>query len=260
MIKKIKINEGKSLKGSFIDTEYVFHYIAAGKWNFRIDSKLYHISPGNILLIPPNIVHIVDPAYGEQLIMLVIHFNIIPVDRRINYLPMVLEIPSEIQKKVTDKFYFMYREWKDKKEAYEIIISGAMTEIIGLYIRNSDNTTPFENISSTNWRNTEAAIQYMRKEFRSPELTITDVCRETGLSYTYFSRIFKKHTSETPLHYLNRIRIEHSKECLYNKNMSCSLAAYDSGFRELHTFSKTFKKYEKKSPTEWIKEMDSSPG
>lgn len=85
------------------------------------------------------------------------------------------------------------------------------------------------------------SIQYLNTHY-GEHITLEDMARKIFLSPSYFSRIFKKETGITFSSYLNRIRIEHSKELLRHQNIRLTDIAMLVGFEDQSYFTKVFKK------------------
>ena len=85
------------------------------------------------------------------------------------------------------------------------------------------------------------SIQYLNTHY-GEHITLEDMARRVYLSPSYFSRIFKKETGISFSSYLNRVRIEHSKELLRHQNIRLTDIALLSGFEDQSYFTKVFKK------------------
>lgn len=85
------------------------------------------------------------------------------------------------------------------------------------------------------------SIQYLSTHY-SEHITLEDMARKVFLSPSYFSRVFKKETGITFSAYLNRMRIEHSKELLRHQNIRLTDIALMVGFEDQSYFTKVFKK------------------
>lgn len=83
-------------------------------------------------------------------------------------------------------------------------------------------------------------IQYMQIHY-AEKISLEDIARSVFLSPTYLSRTFKRETGVSLVTFLNRIRIEKSKEMLAQKNMNMLQVAYQCGFDSQSYFSRVFK-------------------
>lgn len=96
------------------------------------------------------------------------------------------------------------------------------------------------------------AIEYIQM-FYSANLTIEDICDEIHVSPFHFIRTFKQKTGLSPYQYLINVRIQRSKELLYNGGYSVSEVAELCGFISLSHFSNTFKTITGQSPSSYKK-------
>ncbi len=84
-------------------------------------------------------------------------------------------------------------------------------------------------------------IQYLNTHY-GERITLEDMARRVYLSPSYFSRIFRKETGITFSAYLNRVRIERSKELLRHPSIRLTDIALMVGFEDQSYFTKVFKK------------------
>lgn len=110
-----------------------------------------------------------------------------------------------------------------------------------------DCTIPVSNVKNRNV--IFKAVNYIRDNYHS--ICLEDVAAAVGLNPTYFSRIFKEETGKSYTEYLNRIRVEVSKELL-KKGVPLAQIAQRVGFNDQSYFTTIFKKYEGVSPRKWL--------
>lgn len=83
-------------------------------------------------------------------------------------------------------------------------------------------------------------------------LAIETVATEACLSEYHFFRLFKQVFGQTPHQYLHQKRLNHAAQLLGREQASVTEAAIASGFADIHSFSKAFKKHFGVSPTNWL--------
>lgn len=83
-------------------------------------------------------------------------------------------------------------------------------------------------------------IQYLQTHY-SEKITLDDIAKNVFMSPAYLSRTFKHETGSTIIAFLNRIRIEKSKELLAQKDMNLLQVAFQCGFESQSYFSHIFK-------------------
>lgn len=80
------------------------------------------------------------------------------------------------------------------------------------------------------------------------DLSAEAISEAAGLSPSYLRACFKKSGKESPIHYLNRIRIEHAKEMLDAEAFSLSEISEACGFKNVYYFNRVFKNFTGISP------------
>lgn len=95
----------------------------------------------------------------------------------------------------------------------------------------------------------EIARNYMWRHV-AEKISLDKLCRYAGLEKSYFCRLFKQLTGETPMHYFMRQKIELCKEML-NSGERNSEIAEATGFADEFHFSRTFKKITGLSPQQY---------
>lgn len=82
-------------------------------------------------------------------------------------------------------------------------------------------------------------------------ITLADLAEIVGMNEKYLCRFFKSFTGQTPIDYINRLRIDRACYEMTVNKMTVTNAAYECGFNELSYFSKIFKKYKGVSPGQY---------
>ncbi len=82
--------------------------------------------------------------------------------------------------------------------------------------------------------------------------------QECGIDINYLNILFRKETGCTLYQYVTGIRIEHAKHLLETSSASISDIASDVGYPNANSFSRAFKRREKRSPVEYRTQNRSS--
>lgn len=85
------------------------------------------------------------------------------------------------------------------------------------------------------------------------ECTLKDVARHLQYDYPYLSKLFTKLMSMTFTEYLNQYRISQACYLLKNSHQSIEEVAINSGYHNLRTFHRNFKKIMGHSPREYMR-------
>jgi transcriptional regulator GlxA family with amidase domain len=99
------------------------------------------------------------------------------------------------------------------------------------------------------------AQKYIEKNFES-NLNINDIASMVNVSARSFLRRFKKATSNTPLEYIQRVKIEAAKKKLEVSTLSVQEVMFEVGYNDDKAFRNTFRKYSGLSPLEYRKKYN----
>lgn len=85
--------------------------------------------------------------------------------------------------------------------------------------------------------------EFLAKNYRNPDLSLTTVAKTFYLNPSYISRIFKQETGRTFIEYLTQIRMEKAIQLLNEPNLRAYQIAERVGIADPHYFGVCFKKY-----------------
>lgn len=95
-----------------------------------------------------------------------------------------------------------------------------------------------------------SAQNWMETNF-SNKISIDEIAEQAGISHRHFKRRFKKATNETPLVYLQHLRIEKAKQLLENSLETINEITWKVGYEDINSFRRLFKKNTGMSPKEF---------
>jgi len=90
------------------------------------------------------------------------------------------------------------------------------------------------------------------------EIDLDEVADIVHMAPASVCRFFKSSTGLTIFEYLNKIKIDYSCQLLMNTDQNIVNISYDCGFNNLSHFNKQFRKFIKKTPTEFRKLREKS--
>ncbi|WP_424475248.1 helix-turn-helix domain-containing protein [Oceanobacillus kimchii] len=96
------------------------------------------------------------------------------------------------------------------------------------------------------------AVEYMKENFQK-DITLDDIVRESGLSKYHFTRRFVKSMNDTPIHYLNNMRVKQALQLLLIEEKTIEEISKEVGYSSSNYFSKVFKHMIGETPSEYRK-------
>lgn len=118
-------------------------------------------------------------------------------------------------------------------------------DILDLFLFSAYN----KDINYMNKVRVENIIKYMTMHF-TDNIQIKDLAERENISVSYLVRIFKKITNQTPINYLNSIRMNKARQLLAD-GCTVTETAELVGFSDVYYFSRVFKQYIGMTPTSY---------
>ncbi|MGF6990276.1 two-component system response regulator YesN [Lachnospiraceae bacterium PM6-15] len=94
-------------------------------------------------------------------------------------------------------------------------------------------------------------LNYIKKNYRDEELTLSSVAEHFCLTSSYLSVFFKNNVGETFLNYLTHLRMEKAKELMRTTNDAIVDISVKVGYSSANTFTRAFKKLEHITPSQY---------
>ncbi|WP_299940805.1 helix-turn-helix domain-containing protein [uncultured Microbulbifer sp.] len=89
------------------------------------------------------------------------------------------------------------------------------------------------------------------KEHCNTEVRLSDVAKIFDMSVRSFNRRFKLAAGQTPLQYLQNVRVDMARELLQSSNLSVNEVAEKVGYQDMGHFTALFKKFLATTPSEY---------
>ncbi|RPE08656.1 AraC family transcriptional regulator [Chitinophaga lutea] len=99
----------------------------------------------------------------------------------------------------------------------------------------------------------ERSINIMKQHLHG-QLTLADLARETQLSASYLSALFKEKTKYSPIQLYNSLKIQKASQLLKESKLSIKQIAQDMGYTDQYSFSRSFKLVMGTSPKQFREE------
>ena len=120
---------------------------------------------------------------------------------------------------------------------------------------NQSHFTIFSGQKDHNDEAIKEAQVYIEEHFES-SLSIEELAKKVNVSGRSFLRRFKKATANTPLEYLQRVKIEAAKRRLESTTKNIQEVMFDVGYNDEKAFRNTFRKYSGMTPLDYRKKYN----
>lgn len=243
--------------------------ITEGNCSYQIDLIEYEAKEGDILFIPPLLLHSISLGNCKEYFSetYVFHMNFLGGNSTdicsTRYLtPMMnqeLSVPCLIRsehpvypslRKIFNQITTLYNE---AVIGYELALKSLFLQAIFLLLQYSARKPSSDNkIISDKLKN---VLDYVELHYAEP-ISVTDLAKQCYFSDYHFMRFFKKHMNMTCVEYINNLRLEKSVELFEQGNSSILDVSLSVGFHNLSYFHRAFKKKYHITPLSFIKELN----
>ncbi|MCQ6558752.1 AraC family transcriptional regulator [Paenibacillus mendelii] len=252
--------------------------VLEGTCVYWIEGKEYVLQAGDMLYMPPHTEHYCYVPAGENFHYYAVHFDWIYMGENLNFpeevytkwdyinldhipvqndllqRPIVefaeVEIPYLTRLKEPLKyrqpFVDMLQCFELKTYGYHLAMRSNMLTVIRQLIAEIATN---EGVWKDDFGRPHIVrvIQYMYKHYSDP-IDIKDLAELVHLSPNYLRVQFKRATGKTILEFLNQLRIEKAKALLLERKYTVTEIGEMVGIKDIHYFSKLFKRMEGLSP------------
>ena len=252
---------------------YEINIITNGVGRHYIEDNSVDASKGCVFVLPPNIMHGYYAEPDCEIFHLVLSKSFINKFSKelhsFKNFSLFFEIEPMLRKVLNEEFFLqltnselndLLPELNNLIHCEEIKYSGVTTlknakalSIIGsLTYLYSQKKAKFYDNTQIATKNLIAGVNYIHENYMD-KIHLPDVAALCFMSYSTFSRYFKKIFNLSPFDYLMKLRIERAKILLTTTDQSASDIAQICGFFDQSHFSKYFYKFENVTPMKYRK-------
>lgn len=225
---------------------------------------VYHLEPGDILLIPPGILHSIEaPSGGSRFILLYelavfCQLSDFVQTQSLLSRPVLMtsdSCPEIYEQEITLLMQAVSHYW-GTHPSKQLSLYACLMEFYACYTdycmnQKVSSLKTSGNLSSKNYsRKLISLLEYLRQHY-SENISLEDAARQAGLSKFYFSRIFKEYTGQTFYDYLSLLRIQAAENLLKDTATPVSAIAAACGYSSTSSFNRSFRKFQNCTPSEY---------
>ena len=229
-------------------------------YEIHANSVVYKLKEGDILIIPPNMLHeYINDKYGIRFIYLIEMKQFFESHDYSSIEPLFFnaflineETCPDVYPRIYNLFMEMNTAYFTNANFWETTVYSKMYDVFIEIAKHAENAAKTEtagfpqSISRIN-----ALLRYVDINY-TEEISTEQAAEYTGFSKFHFMRLFKAQTGYTFHDYLTLKRIRVAEQLL-STDAPITEIAFDTGFSSLPSFCRAFKKYTNLSPSEYKK-------
>lgn len=235
------------------------HYILKGKATFYCNYIPIDVKEGDLIIVNSNELH-EAASTSPSLKSLVVIFEISDFSKEAANCNMIFQTVISKDEKIKEFVTAIFNEAKEMDIGYKVAMRGKIYELITYLMRNyvvesitdKENRNRIKNLSRLN-----TVFQFIQNNYTEP-LTNKQLAEIVHLSEYRFCHLFKESIGQSPLNFINEVRLKKAHHLLQNSQMSITQISSEVGFRDFNNFGRLFRKYYGYAPsTVWkVKERE----
>lgn len=225
-----------------------FYYICNGDGWVKIGDHEYYPKPGQLFLMPAGIKQSYSIINDNPYTKYWCHFTAKIGDKN---LFDVIKLPDYICVSDTENIENIFKEilfnFNSVELSASLMLKASILKLISYYLDNSTIQLP-EGFNQGSFEMLNVVVEYISNNFYK-NITIEELSSIVHLHPNYFIKIFKKHMGTSPIHFLNKRRIDEARLLLASTNLTLAEISSRIGISNSYYFSKLFKEYTGSSPS-----------
>lgn len=238
---------------------YELYYLNSGKRTVLFENRIYHLQPGDLLLMRPNVLHkgVGTDAHGKLGIefskrFLDYYFTASTQKDLLScYKYTLIRLNDEEQKQFESLYNKIYSEYTSEK-IYAVTLAQLLLMLNDMGKRHENEIHGIDTLSSKKPERIKRILTYIEENF-SEIKSIDEIAEHFYLNKSYLCRLFKKETNMTVMDYLYNYRIQQACERLTSTKHTIAEIARYCGFENTSHFIKLFKSMLDCTPGEFRK-------
>ncbi len=220
------------------------HYVLEGKGTFNCNQKPYTLEAGNLLIINSNVLH-EGICHTKKLEALVLIFEMSDFSKELANFNVIFEPLIAADEKIRDMMLAIHQEEQEKQVGYKMALKGKIYELITYLLRHYvvEQLSDKEKIKrSQNQQRLNTVTRYIQENYSEP-ITVKTLADLIHLSEFRFCHLFKESMGQSPLSFINEVRLKKAHLLLEQKEMTVAEVASYVGFQDYNNFGRLFRKY-----------------
>ncbi|NEW00635.1 AraC family transcriptional regulator [Bacillus megaterium] len=238
--------------GPAIRSGYMIHYIIRGKGIYTVKGITYSLTKGDAFLIEPNTLIYYEADKEDPWEYSWIGFNGVKAMEYISRSNISINHP--VFHCQSDNRFFKTIDSMIQISSLEsnkdLLLTSKLYEF--LYLLNKVYPNNNQNSEVKQQKYIEEALLFIEQNYAA-SITIQDVAKHISIDRSYLHRLFRKYVKKSPQIYLLNLRMEKASILLKRTNYKIGVIARSVGYRDVLLFTRTYKKYNNMTPSQFRK-------
>ncbi|NBD25431.1 helix-turn-helix domain-containing protein [Paenibacillus glycinis] len=238
--------------------------VLRGAMGVHTAGAVYALRPGDIVMIGSSQLHLSHKTSEEDLVYIVLHVDLqryfdpammmyyrhfSELVRPLEELNYIFRENGEARQETAGIILDIHKEMMEKRKGYEIAASMRIKQLLLTLLRH-DRRELLQGYAYVDDATMRPVLDYV-DEHLAQRVDMDEVSRIARMSYSAFSKYFKRSIGVSFVDYVNRQRIRKAEHLLVTRPGSVAEIAADVGFANMAHFYELFKRYSGCTPKQY---------
>ena len=229
-------------------------YVWKGRGKFHIGDEIHDFAACDVIVIPPGIRNRIvdDPTAASSLYICCIASRLLEFDHCLiqTLTSRLHRHPHGFANRVATLLRRMVHTQQKPVPTTSIGMVADAMRLMQVVLELHAKPRPMEPQAGNERAVIQQYIATLPNRFFE-ESSIDSISHDLGIPRRSFTQLFHELTGETWLAHIRRLAIEHAQKRLHHTDLPITSVAFESGFQDLSTFYRQFKKHVGMSPGEY---------
>lgn len=242
-------------------------FVEQGIHELETQEQVYELKPGDIAIVGSSQLHRAHTVSKEDLIFFVLHVDLQPYfnPAMMMYYKSFSEVQhpldsmnyifsnAEAKHEIVDIITSIHKEIIGRKKGYELAVNVHIQRFM-LSLLRYDIEDRLKTHDNQDAEFLQPIIKYVEAHL-ADRIYMQEVCSLAGMSYAYFSKLFKQKAGFSFTDFVNRKRIARAVLLLVTENRQTQEVAETVGIQNMTHFYELFKRYNNCTPKQYLERM-----
>lgn len=228
--------------------DYYLIYVIKGILKGKNPDGEATIKAGELVVMPPKKWYCIDCYADETVYFFCVHFTGSQAEEKlkkygISPFPSVnkLSADNQVQKRFKSIFDAFLQEDEYLSEELSCLLERLFVEIARGIKNKKSEKTPLSK-----------SVRYIN-EYYTSEIRTTNLAKMENMCMTAYNKAFKNQFGKSPVNYIISLRMQLAMELLETSDISIKEISFMCGYDDFNYFTRLFKQYVGKTPSEYRK-------
>ena len=152
----------------------------------------------------------------------------------------------------------LFETLKNEENYFELTAFSAIAALVHSLYTTGRVKTGEQRVRTGHKRQVMLALLDWIEQNYTDRITLEQLAQVARADSKYLCRFFKEYTGNSPIDYINRLRVERACLCMAEGDGNITEAALDNGFNDISYFCKIFKRYKGVTPREYRRMLEAA--